>query len=70
MCIWLGRLHKVSHENSPSAKAFPEKSMCSFISSRKSKKNIQVSLWAPNTHSIKTLNPGSKLEEAVSSAFF
>lgn len=39
ICGGLGRLHKVSHENSQSAEPFSEELSCAFISSRKSKRN-------------------------------
>lgn len=44
MCVWLGSLHKVSHENSPDVEPFPEKSTCFFISSTRSKERTSFSV--------------------------
>lgn len=59
-----GKLHKVSHKISSHAKPFPEKSIFSFISSKKEGTRYHLPIW-----SVKTLDSGSKLQRVIFSAF-
>lgn len=69
MCAWLGSLHKVSHEKTQNVEPFPEKSMRFFISSTKSKRSTGFSA-GNQMPTVKTLDPVSKLQKAISSALF